>query len=256
MPSSDKGIDIRTVRAEALPVPLEDGCVVTNISPANSVYYATASTVSTSSTELTYGSSVTLSTDTWFIAAANAGGTIRIDRVAEGDLDTQLSEIQSAYRTVISPRAILLPDTVSAGTYVGLPDLATATAASATGAATGVVYLNPADYAVTGKTTKYRVKADCFTNATSVDTLTVTWGFYPVSATAGGTDASTITLGTVTSGSTVAFVDQATSTRGTGNSGDFTAPAAGYYALGAVTSDAPGANSYVTTSASLQVRNV
>jgi len=253
--AESKGIDHRLITTTPLYFPPEDGLTVTNIAADNSVYYKTSDDVDVGDTELTAGSSTTPTVGTWFVAAAGASSRIKLDYTVRGDYDQQLSEIQASYRTIVSPLSIAFPDTLAAATYVAVPNTAAGTLASAIAAAQGVFYLNPADYAVTGKTTQYRVKADAFTNATTVGTFTATWGLYPVSATAGGTDSSTVTTGTVTAGSTVAFVDPATSTRFTGNSGAFTAPAAGYYCLGCVSSASPGANGYLTTNASLQVKN-
>lgn len=115
-----------------------------------------------------------------------------------------------------------------------------------------LVYLDPADWEVNAKAVKYRVRAQVYTNATA-PAVTLTFGLYPVSTVAGAVGGITVTLGTVTSGSTVAIATPSASTKNQGNSGDFTAPAAGHYALGVVTSGgSTAASSWTVISAQLQ----
>jgi hypothetical protein len=120
----------------------------------------------------------------------------------------------------------------------------------------GILYLDPADYAVAGKTTKYRLRAMLGTNATA-PTSTFTFGLYPVTAIAGGAGVVVFTLGAVTSGSTVAFVAPGASSLNQNNSGDFTAPSDGYYVAGvAITVANMVANSAITYGVHVQRRNV
>jgi hypothetical protein len=116
-------------------------------------------------------------------------------------------------------------------------------------------YLDPADYAVPGLTTKYRIRASLLTNATA-PAITFTFGLYPITAVAGGANKTKLTKGTVTTGSTVAFATQAKELRAQGVSTEFTAPAAGYYAIGIVLSGTAAVSSHELASAHLQVRNV
>lgn len=147
-------------------------------------------------------------------------------------------------------------DAPVAGTFV-LGNGSTGTGVAASGATAGlsVFYIDPADFTAGTRTTKYRVRAGCLTNATA-PTINYTVGLYPVTAVAGGAATVSITLGAVTAGSTVAFNAQGASTPAQGNSGDFTAPVAGYYALATVVSGTAAANSAAAVRARLQMRQV
>lgn len=116
------------------------------------------------------------------------------------------------------------------------------------------LYLDPADYAVSGLTTKYRFRAAVATNATA-PAITYTFGLYPVT-TAGGAGTQAFTLGTVTSGSTVAIASPSASTVTGGTGSDFTPPSAGGYVLGVQLSGAPAANSRNFLYLALQVHHV
>jgi hypothetical protein len=118
-----------------------------------------------------------------------------------------------------------------------------------------VFYLDPADYTAASRTTKYRVRATLLVNATA-PACNFTVGLYPVSAVAGAATELNLTLGTVTAGSTVTFTTPSASTLNQGNSGDFTAPTAGYYALGVLNSGSPIANSVMDFNVTLQMRQV
>lgn len=117
-----------------------------------------------------------------------------------------------------------------------------------------LIYLNPADYAVTGLTARLRVKAQLVTNATA-PTGTWTFGLHPVTAVAGASGGVSYTIGAAVSGSTVAFATPAASSLNQNVAADFGFPAAGYYALGLVTSAAVATSSYVHVSAFLQMRS-
>ena len=160
-----------------------------------------------------------------------------------------------AYKMAIPWRMALHADTQVAATYALPEGFYVSAASAATNSQMGVVYLDPADFAVTGLTTKYRLRATALVN-TIAPAITFTFGLYPVTATAGGADAGNATLGTVATGSTVAFASPGVQSLNQGNSGDFTAPAAGFYTLGYVSSRTITANSNVTVAAVLQVRNV
>lgn len=96
------------------------------------------------------------------------------------------------------------------------------------------LYIDDADYTISGRTPKLRLRAQVSTNATQ-PTITFTVGLYPVTF-AGGADSLTLTAGTVVSGSTVAIVSPAASSTTQGNSGDFSLPGDGQYCLAVVTS--------------------
>lgn len=122
-----------------------------------------------------------------------------------------------------------------------------------------VHYMDPAWFNVTTpntRTTKFNVRAFCMIGGTAPAT-TLTVGYYPVTFNAAGAAAfNTVTLGTVTSGSTVAFASPGTNTQNQGSSGDFTAPAAGWYALGVASSGSTAASSISTIFAFLEMRQV
>lgn len=128
--------------------------------------------------------------------------------------------------------------------------------ASIPNTATGptLMYLEASDYAITGYTTKLRVKFQALTNATS-PAITITIGLSLVSATAGAALQLNPTLNAPVAGSTVAQALVA-STRYQGNSGDFTIPADGYYCLSVSASGTQAANSLISLSGQVQVRHV
>jgi hypothetical protein len=167
-----------------------------------------------------------------------------------------LDDVLNSYRTVYRG-GMILGSTAGAATYLMLPQAGTLLNADATSqSAVPVIYLDPADYAVTGRATKYRVRATLLSNA-NAPTVNFTVGLYPLTGVAGATSLQiTPTLGTVTSGSTVAFTAPSASSTNQSNSGDFTAPAAGYYALAVAVSGSPAANSGISIRAELQARTV
>lgn len=174
--------------------------------------------------------------------------------------DTLLAAVDTAilgiYRTIVSPRGGAIQDTDTAATRLVSTVGAIAIANSNAAASSAIFYLNTADHAVSGKTTKLNLRATLNTNATSVGTVTYTAALTPISGVAGGADASTVTLGTNVSGSTVTFVNPSTSTSTTTDSGDFTMPSSGLYAL-TIANDATGATDCrVMAVLSLRVRNV
>lgn len=135
----------------------------------------------------------------------------------------------------------------AAGTYLLN---ASAAAALASPASSGTAfYEDPADYATGIRTTKYRLKASALPNATGPSTG-FTFGLYPLTF-GGAANTMTFTLGTVIAGSTFTI----SAVGGQGNSGDFTAPAAGYFAIGVVTTSAIAAGSLVHLDATLQMRH-
>lgn len=113
---------------------------------------------------------------------------------------------------------------------------------------------DPADYAVSGLTVKFRVRASVATNATG-PAITFTFGLYPVTS-AGAADNHSLTLGTVTSGSTVAIASPSASSVSTSAGSDFTPPSSGVYALGVALSGTVAASSCGLLMAQLDVRHV
>lgn len=115
-------------------------------------------------------------------------------------------------------------------------------------------YLDDADFSISNKTQKLRVRAQVLTNATA-PARTFTVGLYPVTC-AGAADELTFTLGTVVPGSAVAIASPSASSVTQGNSGDFTIPSDGAFALGVTTSGAPATSSVQLIYGYLQTRHV
>jgi hypothetical protein len=114
-----------------------------------------------------------------------------------------------------------------------------------------IFYFDDADYAITGLTTKMRVRAQISANATA-PAITFTTGLYPLTV-AGGSDGLVYTAGTVVSGSTVAQATPSASTITQANSGAFTIPSDGAYALACVTNGTIANNAAVQISAQVQL---
>lgn len=116
----------------------------------------------------------------------------------------------------------------------------------------GVFYLDPADWA-NGRTANLRLRCVVVTNATA-PACNFTFGLYPVTALGGGAAAVNVTFGTVVSGSTALFTTPAATSTLKVDSGDFTAPAAGDYAVGVVVSANAAANSSIAVRAQVERR--
>jgi hypothetical protein len=140
----------------------------------------------------------------------------------------------------------------AAATY--LLTFGNATNATNGAAITASPYLDPADYAVEGKTTRYRLRAQVLINAVA-PAVNLTFGLYPVSTVKGAAGGITFNVGTVIAGSTVAINAPAKESLNQGNSGDFTAPAANFYVIGCVVSGSTAASSWINASCQLQMHN-
>jgi hypothetical protein len=116
-------------------------------------------------------------------------------------------------------------------------------AASPAGYNVAFMFLDPADYAITGYTLKYRVVASFSQNAVNnAATSVATAGLYPYVG-AGATTTWLATLGTVIAGSTAARTAGNASTEARVISTTFTAPAADTYALAVAITTATTAGS-------------
>lgn len=166
----------------------------------------------------------------------------------------------SVYRTIFGPVGM---------THQGLAGLSTtrlcyttAGAFAQSGANTqnglALFYLDDAEYAVAGKTTELRVRGIAMTNTTDPG-IDVTFGLYEITAAGGGTANNiqyTIAASPVASSTAVITnADLNGSDRETAVSSGFAVPSDGYYALGAVGSGAQAANSALSLSVYLQLRN-
>lgn len=162
------------------------------------------------------------------------------------------SSVMPIYRQIIRGSVTVVGGAGTAGTY-------TLQANGQTPSGNGnmwLIRLDSADLAVSGKTTKLRIKAIATSNGTSVGAVTFTAGLYPVTAFSGGAGALNQTTGAVVSGSTVAFASPATNLLTNSNSGDFTLPADGYYAIGYNLSSDAASNSRFGLDVALEFHHV
>lgn len=111
-----------------------------------------------------------------------------------------------------------------------------------------VIYLDPADYAITGRTTKLRLRAHHITGGTAPG-VTFNVGLSTVSV-------NPVALSAFVAGSTVTFTTTAANTLAQGNSGDFTIPSAGYYVIAVTNSGTTAASGGSVLSYQLQLRHV
>lgn len=115
-------------------------------------------------------------------------------------------------------------------------------------------YFDDADYLITGKTLKMRLRSQIAVNGTK-PTIKFTVGLYPISS-SGGAEILLITAGSVVSGSTIEFNEPAASTITQNVTSDFTIPSDGAYALGVTVSGDINTNSQVKINTQVQVRNL
>jgi hypothetical protein len=118
--------------------------------------------------------------------------------------------------------------------------------------APALVWLDDADYTMTGRTTKIRIRGEIMTNATAPG-VTFTTGLYPVTPNGGGTNLLSVTLGTVVTGSTFVFNPGGTSAMSLVTT-DINVPADNYYCFGLVPSGTMAANAAIGVSLQLQQR--
>jgi hypothetical protein len=154
----------------------------------------------------------------------------------------------ASYRTLY-----VVTSTVPGGSTAGDYLLADTARLEGTSAVSPHMYFDDADYAISGRTAKLRLRAQAYTNATA-PTISYTVGLFPATAVAGGAGSLNTTLGTVVTGSTVAFTTPSASSMNQGNSGDFSLPADGHYALGVTLSGTSAANNVTIIAVQLQLR--
>jgi hypothetical protein len=179
------------------------------------------------------------------------------------------SSMVGTYRTILTADGYLWklgPSTALAKTYLlggtGInvpPDSGMATSATEENALVEaipprIIYFAAADHAITGLTTKLRLRAQVASNATASG-VTFSFGLFPVTV-AGGANALTYTAGTIVSGSIAIIATPSASTVAQTGNTDFTIPSDGAYLLAVVTNATLATNSAVSCHAQLQVRNV
>ena len=116
-------------------------------------------------------------------------------------------------------------------------------------------YLNPADYAISGRTTNIRLSAVVFTNAVA-PVSNITLGLYPI-ATFGGASAAAPTIASLSAAVMTAAINAPAATSANQASSAATAfPAAGFYAVAVTFSAVFAANAQVSVRAKLQAQAV
>jgi len=177
-----------------------------------------------------------------------------------GITDEKLASPNNAvYRPLLTAQSGLYQDIPAATRILGFGGIARASGSNALQGLEvlempPILSLDAADYPVSGKTHKLRIRCWVAPNATK-PTITFTFGLYPLTV-AGGADSLTYTLGTVVTGSTKAIAEPSASTLTAAVSGDFDLPANGPYALGFVQSAQMTNNSVALIGAQLQTRHV
>jgi hypothetical protein len=136
----------------------------------------------------------------------------------------------------------------AAGTYIMGVGLATSTIVPVN-SAQHPFYFDPADLAIAGRTTQLRIRGAVITNGTAPAT-NFTLGLFPV-ATWSNTGVATLSAATATA---PVVTNPAPLTRTNAVSAAFTAPAAGWYVLGATTPGTTAAGSTTVIRADLQAR--
>jgi hypothetical protein len=116
------------------------------------------------------------------------------------------------------------------------------------------VPINAADFAMTGKTTKLRIRGQVFCNATAPAT-TFTFTLRPVTS-AGGANEVALTAGSAVSGSPLAIATPSANTVTSSAGSDFDLPSDGVYGLCIYTAAAFTANSAVRVACQLQVHHI
>jgi hypothetical protein len=139
---------------------------------------------------------------------------------------------------------------VAAGTYLLVPNNAFAVGATSSGR--GLFWIDPADYAITGRTPQFRLQASVYVNNTSPGTVDFIVELYPHATLAGGAGVITETPGAaVHSGPT--FSNPTLGNPYHDASADFTIASAAHYVAGVRTTANMAASSLVVVNASLQV---
>ncbi|HVY79314.1 MAG TPA: hypothetical protein VG898_12495, partial [Solirubrobacterales bacterium] len=115
------------------------------------------------------------------------------------------------------------------------------------------IYLDDADYAVSGKTTKLRLRVQVAVNPTKA-ALKFTFGLYPITP-EGSAKTLDFVAGELVTGSSAVVNEPAALGISQTASGDFNVPADGLYAICVTTSAALTENSAVVCAAQLQVRH-
>ncbi len=197
-----------------------------------------------------------------------APDAVTTDKIAAGAVGTSDiaagASTEGTYRIIASRagrgdrRRQATPTSGSA--WAGRPSRAAssrATASTAYAPTPGVFQFTAADYAITGRTTKLRLRATVMNNAAAPG-RTATVGLYPVTAVGGSADKMSLTLGTVVTGSTITFssLSMTANSRLQNVTADFDVPSDGMYVLGVnIAGGNINGSALLNVLADLQVRN-
>lgn len=184
-----------------------------------------------------------------------AAGGVGSDNMAANTLtDAQFAAsagMYTAYRTLLNVAATQVAATAAVDYFFGAGGVLQKETVD--GNLPQGLYFDDADYTITGRTPKLRVRAQCYTNNTA-PAITIAVNLYPISSVAGGpANVAQATLGAAVSGSVVSFASPGANTLSQGVSGDFTIPADGFYCLGVTFSGVSAANSAFGVNAELQL---
>lgn len=186
----------------------------------------------------------------------NDVGTLVNGNLDTGNMATSMkaATLLGRYETISETSPVVVgPAFAVAGLYYTKPDGIQADGSASSGAA-ALIPVNPADYAVSGLTTQYRVQAMLVSNAVALG-VNLTYGLYPI-ASALGSGALTLTLAAAVVGSTVTRNAPSASVQSFDASGDFALSSSAPYLLGVTFSGTPAANSRATLVMRLQAHNV
>lgn len=171
------------------------------------------------------------------------------------EYNSNIAAILGAWKPLTSWHSKVIAGLVTATTYY--PEAGgNSLVISGTGGTNGAqnpFYLDPADYLLTGYTTKIRLRVVVETNATA-PAVNFTLGLYSITASAGGAGANALTLSNITNAT--AINTPGASSRNNQTSTEITMPAAGYVIAGLTLSGTTAASSQEVVSWDLQFRHV
>lgn len=171
-----------------------------------------------------------------------------------GDIDGANAPALFSHYRVIAQCDKLYVTPATAGVYIGSVDGIVSPKDGATSnARPQLIPIVAADHAVTGLTTKIRLRCNLITCAVAPG-INFTYGLYPISSIGGGVGTFTFTLGTVVSGTTVTRSTPAANSTFTDTTSDISLPSDGVYLFGVDFSGNLG--DLVGITWMLQVRNV
>lgn len=185
----------------------------------------------------------------------NAITTLVNGNLDAGNLATSAKPVTvlGQYKTVADSGLVLTSANTGATTYIGSQGGGLSVATTTSGLL-DVFPLDPADHAVTGLTTQFRIHTATITN-TVAPAVNFTYSLRQITGLAGGASSITITtvgsaLGAVTRAAPAAqasFID---------NGSDFTLPGSGVYVLCVSSSGTPAVNSNAQFRVTLQVHHI